>query len=89
MIFWDFDNREDAVGGEKSVRVIDEGKVELAIGSLAATDVGEKVYASADGTFTLTPGSNSFIGRVCRYVSSGVGIVKFNAITDRGEELGS
>jgi hypothetical protein len=78
------DNRDDAVGAALNVRVLTRGKVELTVGSLAATDVGEAVYASADGTFTLTPGSNSFIGYVERYVSAGVGIVKFDAVLVQG-----
>lgn len=56
------------------------GKVQLAIGSLAITDVGKDVYASDDGTFTLTATSNSRIGSVHRFVSTGIGIVEFDAV---------
>lgn len=55
------------------------GRVELSISGLAVTDVGKPVYASDDATFTLTATSNSYIGRVIRYVSSGVGVVEFDA----------
>lgn len=65
------------------VRVIDRGKVELAIGSLAVTDIGKPVYASDSGTFTLTQGTNSYVGRVVRFVATGVGVVAFDA-TDGG-----
>lgn len=63
-----------------NVRVITKGLVQLAVTSVAITDVGANVYASADGTFLLTAGSNSLIGMVYRHVSSGVCIVEL-AIT--------
>lgn len=72
------DNSAGAAGA-LNVTVKTKGRVQLAIGSLAITDVGKPVYASDDDTFTLTAGSNSAIGRVVRFVSSGVGIVQFDA----------
>ena len=63
----------------KTVRVRHKGRVQLAIGSLAVTDLGKPVYASDENTFTLTATSNSYIGRVVRFVSSGVGVVEFDA----------
>lgn len=65
--------------GAINVRVKQRGRVKLSIGSLAITDVGKPVYASDDDTFTLTQSTNSYVGRVLRYVSSGVGIVEFDA----------
>lgn len=65
--------------GDKRVHVQQSGRVQLAIGSLAITDVGKPVYASDDNTFTLTKSTNSYIGRVIRYVSAGVGVVAFDA----------
>lgn len=62
-----------------TVNVQQRGRMQLPIGSLAATDLGKPIYASDDDTFTLTPGSNSHIGRCIRFVSSGVGIVEFDA----------
>jgi hypothetical protein len=76
------DRQADNSAGAASairVRIREEGKAQLAIASLAATDIHKLVYASADGTFTLTATSNSLIGHVHRFVSSGVGIVKFAA----------
>ena len=64
--------------GDLRVQVKTHGEIQLAIGSLAATDVGKPVYASDDDTFTLTATSNSYIGKVKRFVSSGVGIVAFD-----------
>ena len=66
--------------GDINVRCITDGLVYLAVTSVAITDVGANVYASADGTFLLTAGSNSLIGKVYRYVSSGYAIVKL--VTD-------
>jgi hypothetical protein len=77
------DNSAGAAG-DKDVKLISRGKIQLSIGGLAITDVGKDVYASDDATFTLTKGSNTRIGSVHRYVSSGVGIVKFEAA--KGEE---
>jgi hypothetical protein len=71
------DNSGGAAGAV-NVRVRDTGRVQLAIGSLVITDVGKPVYASDDDTFTLTATSNSYIGRVVRFVSAGVGIVEFD-----------
>lgn len=65
--------------GDESVRVKAKGKVLLAISSLAITDVGKDVYASDDDTFTLTPSTNTRIGYVYRWVSTGYGIVAFDA----------
>lgn len=60
-----------------NVRVRRQGSVVLPIGSLAATNIGAAVYASDDDTFTLTATSNTKIGTVVRFVSSGVGVVAF------------
>jgi len=65
--------------GDINVRVLSKGKVKLAISSLAITDVGKDVYASDDNTFTLTKSTNTRIGYVYRWVSSGYGIIAFEA----------
>ena len=72
----DADNSAGAAGAI-NVWLRTEGRIQLAISGLAITDVGKQVYASDDDTFTLTATSNSRIGRVLRWVSSGVGIVAF------------
>lgn len=61
-----------------NARLIEKGKIQLAVGSLAITDIGAPVYASDDNTFTLTATSNSLIGFVRRVVSTGVGVVDFD-----------
>lgn len=68
-----------ASDGLVNVRVRSSGKIQLSVTSVAVTDIGADVYASDDGTFVLTAGSNSYVGKVHRFVSSGVAIVSFNA----------
>lgn len=66
--------------GDKRVRVLSRGRVELAISGLAVTaNDRPAVYASDDNTFTLTSTSNSLIGYVSRWVSTGVAVVEFDA----------
>lgn len=61
------------------VRVRAYGAAQLAVTSVAITDVGKDVFASADGTFVLTQSTNTRIGFVKRWISSGVAIVEFKA----------
>ncbi|WP_306600753.1 hypothetical protein [Geothrix sp. 21YS21S-2] len=65
--------------GDKTVRVIDEGKVQLAISGVAITDLGKPVFASDDNTFTLTQGSNTYIGRVSRWIATGIAVVAYES----------
>lgn len=77
------DNASGAAGA-KTVRVKARGRVQLAIAALAITaNDRPAVYASDDDTFTLTATSNSPIGYVSRWVSTGVAIVEFDALTAR------
>lgn len=55
-----------------------KGRVNIAITSVAITDVGKVVYASDDGTFTLTQSTNSPVGRVASWVSTGNCIMSFD-----------
>lgn len=64
--------------GALNVRVKDHGKVVLTVGTIAITDIGKAVYASDDGTFTLTATSNSYVGTIERWISTGVGLVAFD-----------
>jgi len=68
-----------ATSGAVRVAVRKKGYVKLAITSVAVTDYGKLVYASDDGTFTLTSTSNSTIGRISRWISTGLVIVAFDA----------
>ena len=72
-------NNSTGSAGDKRVRVRTKGLAELAVtGVTAVTDVSAPVYASDDATFTLTAGSNTYIGIVHRFVSSGVAVVMFD-----------
>lgn len=62
-----------------NVRVIEAGKVQLAVSGAVITDVGQPVYATDDDTFTFSPVGGVFIGFVHRFVSSGIVIVAFDA----------
>jgi hypothetical protein len=64
--------------GALAVPVKRRGQVQLAISSLAVTDVGKPVFASDGATFTLTQSTNTRVGYVVRWVSTGVGIVCFD-----------
>lgn len=81
----------NATNGGVNVRVRSRGYIQLAVASVAITDIGQAVYASDDGTFTLAPGSaeaNTFVGTVFRFVSSGIAIVRFDAGGAAGAVIG-
>lgn len=74
-------NNTGGAAGDKNVQVKTKGRVQLAIASIAITaNDRPAVYASDDNTFTLTATSNSKIGYVSRWVSTGVAIVEFEAV---------
>jgi hypothetical protein len=65
--------------GDQSVRPYQEGRIQLPVAGAAITNLGAPVYASDDNTFTLTQGSNTYIGRVYRFVSPGIVVVAFES----------
>lgn len=65
--------------GDVKVQVKHTGLIYLAVDSVAITDEGKAVYASDGATFTLTQSTNTRVGTVHRFVSTGYAIVKFNA----------
>lgn len=66
--------------GDKTVKVRTRGCITLPISALAITaNDRPAVYASDDNTFTLTPTSNSLIGYVRRWISTGYAVVEFDA----------
>ena len=75
-------NADNAAGaaGDVKVRVRTQGAVQVPISGLAITNIGAAVYASDDNTFTLTATDNTYIGRLSRFVKSGVGVVTFNTL---------
>lgn len=73
------DNASGAAG-DLRVTVEQKGFVELDIsGAAVTTNDRVAVYASDDDTFTLTATSNSLIGYVSRWVSTGKAVVEFDA----------
>jgi len=77
----DVDNSAGAAGA-KRVRVRTRGRIQLAVAGATAITANDRppVYAADDDTFTLTATSNSLIGYVSRWISSGVAIVEFDAL---------
>jgi predicted RecA/RadA family phage recombinase len=73
------DNSAVATDGAINVRVIAKGLARVTLASVAVTDVGSPVYMSDDGTFTLTQGSNSYVGVVYRYVTTNTCVIAFKA----------
>jgi hypothetical protein len=72
------DNSAGAAGAI-DVRCQITGKIQLPISELVITSNDQApVYASDDDTFTLTAGSNTLIGNVSRFASSGIGIIRFD-----------
>jgi len=73
------DNSAGAAGA-KTVVVKSRGRVQLAISAIAITaNDRPAVYASDDDTFTLTASTNSLIGYVSHWVSTGYAVVEFDA----------
>lgn len=66
-----------------NVRVIDQGKIQLAVTGAVITDGGQPVYATDDDTFVFLPTAAVFVGYVQRFVSAGVVIVEFSALDYR------
>ena len=69
------------LAGAINVEVKRRGQVQLAVAGATAVTANDRplVYASDDDTFTLTASTNSIIGRVSRWISSGVCVVEFDA----------
>jgi hypothetical protein len=72
-------NNSAGAAAALNVRTIKSGAVQLTVTGCAITDVGHPVYAQDDNAFSFLKASGVFIGYLRRYVSSGVGIVEFNA----------
>jgi len=71
--------------GDVGVTVKDRGFITLPISGLAITANDRAlVYASDDDTFTLTATSNSLIGTISRWVSTGFAVVEFDANWAKG-----
>lgn len=74
------DNSAGAAGAV-TVTVKARGRVKLAISAIAITaNDRPAVYASDDDTFTLTASTNSLIGYVSRWISTGYAVVEFDSL---------
>jgi len=73
-------DNSDGAAGAINVNVKKRGNIVLEISGLAITaNDRPAVYASDDDTFTLTATSNTLIGYVSRWISTGVAVVEFDA----------
>ncbi len=68
----------NGVDGEKTIELKAKGKASLFISGITIADVGRKVYASDDNTFTLTENGNSAVGKLVRFEKADYGIVAFD-----------
>ncbi len=82
--------------GAVLIRVWTVADIDHAVSSVAQTDVGRPVFASADDTLTFVAAGNSYVGVVQDFVSSGVGIVRIDpahklvkTVTHLVEDLGA
>ncbi len=65
------------------VKIKSKGVAKLTVTGVSSTaDVGEKVYATDDDTFTLTASGASAIGRVLRWITSTTCLVSFQGSTE-------
>ncbi len=62
-------------------------RLEVTVPSVAITDKGQAVYATADGTYSLTGGIGGNVGTVVRYVGSNTAVVEFNPIVGVQPEM--
>lgn len=77
------DNAAGAAG-DKTVFVLQKGFIDLPIAAVAITaNDRPAVYASDDNTFTLTATSNTLIGYVDRWISTGLAVVEFDSAYQR------
>lgn len=67
------------IAAAKNVRVRKRGVIVLSVSGAVITDVGQPVYATDDNVFVFSPVAAVFIGKVIRFVSSGVVDVEFDA----------
>jgi hypothetical protein len=73
----------NAAGGDGDLEVfVRTGRyfAKATISGIAIADVGKMVYASDDGTLTLTASGNSLVGQVVKYVTTSTCIVQFQPV---------
>lgn len=85
----DHTDNTNGIDGEKTCDLKAKGKVSLFISGITIADVGRKVYASDDNTFTLTDTGNSFVGKLVRFEKADYGIVAFDFFADEEPVAGA
>lgn len=65
--------------GDKDIRSLVRGSIQLSVSGAVITDINQPVYATDDDTFVFLPTGGVFIGFVRRFVSSGVVVVEYDA----------
>jgi hypothetical protein len=83
IAYEDADNTAGS-SGDVSVRVFTQGDFGHSVASGSITDIGKKVYASADDALALTSasGQNVFIGRIQDWVSGSEFIIRLHGVAD-------
>jgi hypothetical protein len=72
-------NNSSGAAGDLWVPVRKSGVIQAAITGAAVTDINKAVYMSDENTFTTSSGGSAvLIGRIIRFVSTGVVMVEFN-----------
>jgi hypothetical protein len=69
--------------GAISVTSATEGFVTASVAGASVASLGVEVYASDGNTFTTTSTSNSSVGKVVRWLTGTMCVVKFQAIGNR------
>lgn len=72
----------DGSDGDQIAELKAKGKVSLFVSGLTIADVGSKVYATDDNTFTLTSTNASLVGKVIRFEKADYGIVAFDLLNN-------
>ncbi len=73
-------NNSSGSAADINVEVDVRGVIKLSVSGAVITDYGQPVYATDDNVFVFSPVAAKYIGKVVRFVSSGVVEVAFDAL---------
>lgn len=76
------DNSAGAAG-DLNVEVWGDGDFELPVTGATLALQGTTVYASDNNTYTMTAGTNSIVGTLTKFVSTGIGIVTVRGLGEK------
>lgn len=82
------EQKDNTDGSDGDLNVLTkEGRyrLEVTLASVAVGDVGNDVYASDDATLTQTVGSNTYVGKIVRFVGTNTCVVEFRAGEGAGD----